>query len=268
LDKPFVRKLAHRLTEKGIICWIDEAELNIGDSLIEKISEGIEKMRFVAAIISNNSVKSNWVQKELSLAMSKEIKGRKVVVLPLLLNDCQLPSFLKDKMFADFRIESNFEKEFAKVMQAIGISSEKPDAAQAFARINDLLVTQPSHIRIVGINKNKTHIPDPRYSLYDVYFELSEAPSSTWSTIFEEERKYPRHSMWRHAWVEGKYIIVNCALEEIEKYHLRDIKEDIETVNGKYSAHINTIKAQKEAERKKREDEESKKNSFLDSLEI
>jgi len=40
-DKKWVRKLAERLTSDDVVVWIDEAELNIGDSLIEKISVGI-----------------------------------------------------------------------------------------------------------------------------------------------------------------------------------------------------------------------------------
>lgn len=65
-DKAFVRGLADRLTQAGAVVWLDEAALNIGDSLIERISEAIQEMEYVAAILSPRSVKSNWVQKELS----------------------------------------------------------------------------------------------------------------------------------------------------------------------------------------------------------
>ncbi|PEU28639.1 hypothetical protein CN532_11480 [Bacillus wiedmannii] len=41
-DKFFVRKLAERLIHSGVEVWIDEAEIKIGDSLIEKISQGIK----------------------------------------------------------------------------------------------------------------------------------------------------------------------------------------------------------------------------------
>jgi hypothetical protein len=32
-DKAWVRDLAKRLTQDGVVVWLDEAELNIGDSL-------------------------------------------------------------------------------------------------------------------------------------------------------------------------------------------------------------------------------------------
>ena len=63
-DKPWVRGLAERLMADDVVVWLDEAEINIGDSLIDKIAEGIKEMKFVAAIISKNSVESSWVQKE------------------------------------------------------------------------------------------------------------------------------------------------------------------------------------------------------------
>jgi len=36
-DKPFVRRLAADLDNQGIPYWLDEAEIKVGESLIEKI---------------------------------------------------------------------------------------------------------------------------------------------------------------------------------------------------------------------------------------
>lgn len=129
-DKPFVRKLAKRLDQEGVKVWIDEAQINIGDSLIQKISEGIEYADYVAAVISAKSVKSEWVRKELHLAMTKEIKGKKIVVLPLLVEHCDLPDFLKDKLYADFTNTKNFAREFLKLLRVIGIDKTKADRPQ------------------------------------------------------------------------------------------------------------------------------------------
>ena len=122
-DKPFVRELADRLKSDGVRVWLDEAELNIGDSLIEKISGGIEDMEYVAVIISKNSIESRWVQKEISLAMSKEIAGRSVTVLPILVNKCNLPEALADKLYADFTLRENFDDEYSKLLRAMGVAS-------------------------------------------------------------------------------------------------------------------------------------------------
>jgi TIR domain len=48
-DKPFVRELASYLRRYGIEVWVDEAEIKIGDSLIEKVGQGIKENAFVGA---------------------------------------------------------------------------------------------------------------------------------------------------------------------------------------------------------------------------
>ncbi|WP_203368849.1 toll/interleukin-1 receptor domain-containing protein [Cysteiniphilum marinum] len=101
-DKPFARKLATSLRASGHGVWIDEAEINIGDSLIEKIRDGIDEVDYVAAILSSNSINSAWVTKELDLASNREIEEGRIVVLPLLIEKVNLPGFLKGKFYGDF----------------------------------------------------------------------------------------------------------------------------------------------------------------------
>lgn len=108
-DKKFVNKLAKDLREEGYYVWIDDAEIKIGDSLIEKIREGIDKVAYVGAVISNNSINSEWVKRELDIAMNQEIEGKKVRVLPILLDDVCIPGFLVGKKYADFRKEDLYE---------------------------------------------------------------------------------------------------------------------------------------------------------------
>lgn len=82
-DKTFVRKLAADLRKAGARVWVDEAELQIGDSLIEKIREGIDEMEYVGAVLSPSSIASKWVQRELDVAMNLVIKSRHPFTLPL-----------------------------------------------------------------------------------------------------------------------------------------------------------------------------------------
>jgi len=125
-DKKFVNRLAADLMSAGVKVWLDEAEIKIGDSLILKIEEAISTVQYVAACLSLNSVKSNWVTKELDIAITKEIKGKHVVVLPLLLPGCredEIPSFLSDKCYADFRNPDKYQSELRKLLLRI-----KPEA--------------------------------------------------------------------------------------------------------------------------------------------
>jgi hypothetical protein len=100
--------LARSLRERGIVVWIDESEIAVGDSLFEKIGTGITNMQYLGVVLSPASVKSTWVQREVEIALAKEINGRKVAVLPILYKPCEVPPFLQSRLYADFRSPDSF----------------------------------------------------------------------------------------------------------------------------------------------------------------
>lgn len=101
-DKDFARHLATDLETLGFAVWFDKWELRVGDSLIERIEEGIQESQWMVVILSPAALKSEWVLKELRTGLTKEIGAKKVFVLPALCQEVSLPSFLQDKFYADF----------------------------------------------------------------------------------------------------------------------------------------------------------------------
>lgn len=89
--------------EYEIEVWYDQWEIKVGDSLRTKIAAGIEENDYLAVVLSEASIGSDWVQIELNAALAKELRERRVVVLPVLIQDCSIPTFLQDKKWADFR---------------------------------------------------------------------------------------------------------------------------------------------------------------------
>jgi len=124
-DKPFVRRLAANLDNQGIPYWLDEAEIKVGESLIEKIRDGIDKVDFVAVVLSPNSVASPWVQREVDVAMNREIMGRRVKVLPLMYMACDLPGFLLGKRYADFTEDTRYANALEDLVNSIGVVFNK-----------------------------------------------------------------------------------------------------------------------------------------------
>jgi len=96
-------KIAFDLRRRGIPVWYDEWELKVGDSLHDKIEAGITGSGYLTVLLSSESVLSQWVRKELNAALTLELEKKQVFVLPALLEDCDIPLFLKDKKYADFR---------------------------------------------------------------------------------------------------------------------------------------------------------------------
>ena len=277
-DKFFARKLAEKLREVGAIVWIDEAELKVGDSLIRRISDAIERTNYVAAILSHNSVSSEWVQKELALAMTKEIVGKKVIVLPILIEKCEIPEFLKDKYYADFTDPNDFETPFSKLLDTIGLTTPTIEVMKEKKVIIDYPKEEEppispklesfEDISITGTDKDMLYKPNPDKALYNVYFNLSARPSQEWAQIFEAERRVPRHTMWRHAWVEGQHIVVHCGLKEVKKYHLNDIKQDVANTNRKYREYLQQQAIEKEREKLREEKEDQEIEDGLEGLDF
>ncbi len=98
-DKPMVERIVGSLSAKKINLWFDRWEIRVGDSIANKISEGIKKSSYLLLILSTNSVKSPWVEKEMNAALMKEINSRNVVILPALIENCEFPEILKDKKY-------------------------------------------------------------------------------------------------------------------------------------------------------------------------
>jgi TIR domain len=133
-DKPFVRRLAMALQAKGVRVWVDEAEIKVGDSLLDKIQSAIDETDYLAVVLSPNSVKSSWVNQELKQALNHELKSKAVKVLPILLADCEVPGFLRDKKYADFRSESDFSASVSELLKRL-----LPEAAAGDNVVHGLL---------------------------------------------------------------------------------------------------------------------------------
>ncbi|MEO8403675.1 MAG: TIR domain-containing protein [Chitinophagaceae bacterium] len=72
--------LANALKECGVSVWLDSQQLEIGDSLRQKIDEGLSKSRFGIVIMSESFFKKLWTSKELDGLTARERNGFKVIL--------------------------------------------------------------------------------------------------------------------------------------------------------------------------------------------
>ena len=119
-----------------------------------------------------------------------------------------------------------------------------------------------TEIKITGLDVDRTQPSQKASGLRHMYLQLSSSPPAEWVQLFDKERSFPRHTMWRHAWIEGSYIVVDCVPDEIEQYHLRDLREDVNNSNQKYSQFL----ARSEAQQKAVADEKQNEKERLEEL--
>ncbi|MEI7748716.1 MAG: hypothetical protein WCI81_06545 [Chlorobiaceae bacterium] len=96
--------------------------------------------------------------------------------------------------------------------------------------------TEFEDIRITGLDAKAMRDSDKGSAMRLMHLTLSKSPPSNWGILFDQERQFPRHSMWRRAWIEGRYIVVDCVPEEIGQHHLADLKQDVANTNQQYRA--------------------------------
>src|SRR5687767_14898256 len=102
-DVDFVDWFANRLVARRHHIWMDRWELSIGDSLISKIQGALSESDAILIVLSKTSVASEWCKKELNSGLIRELEEKRVLVLPCVIDDCDIPLFLREKLYADFR---------------------------------------------------------------------------------------------------------------------------------------------------------------------
>jgi hypothetical protein len=159
-DKPLAKQIADTLQRLGGRVWLDDAEIKLGDSLIEKIRAGIDSVDYVIALVSENSVSSRWVSKELDIAMNQEIEGRRLKVLPILASKCLLPGFLTGKLYADMSTPKAYRTSLPMLLDRLEAPADALSKARRGESVDQLLDT--SWVRDLGAGL-RSDDPSTRY---------------------------------------------------------------------------------------------------------
>ncbi len=107
-DNAIAQQIVTALDQAGLQPWIDTREIKPGDSFLEKMNEGLGEASYVLLLLSRDSLESQWVQREWLSTLA----GRATVLIPVLLDDSEIPPLLRDIVHFDLRgkISTGVEK--------------------------------------------------------------------------------------------------------------------------------------------------------------
>lgn len=118
-DKDIVRKVASGLTKEGIRVWFDESSIKPGSQWVREIERGLDSSDFIAFFISSNSMRRGWTQKELQIALHRQVSGeRGAVLLPILLEQTEVPPLLRDIQWLDMT-DKDVERGISNLVKTI-----------------------------------------------------------------------------------------------------------------------------------------------------
>jgi hypothetical protein len=116
-NKDFVDKLAFQLVANNVNVWLDRWELSIGDSILDKVQKAVDGARALLVILSRDSVKSEWCKNEINAGLLRELEEKQVLVMPVLIEECSIPIFVRGKLYADFC--KNFDEGLRTILEGI-----------------------------------------------------------------------------------------------------------------------------------------------------
>jgi TIR domain len=110
-------RLAEDLRQAGHDVWLDEWAINIGDSIVNHIEEGLGGSAYLILCYSDAGVMSPWVSREWMSALYRQLEDCSVRILPVKLTGSIAPAILADINAADLR--ANWEKGLAMLLRSI-----------------------------------------------------------------------------------------------------------------------------------------------------
>ena len=116
-NSDFVLNLAKELREAGAEVWLDQLDIKPGTRWDKSIETALASSSTLLVVLSKSSVASNNVMDEVSYALEE---GKTVV--PILLEECEIPFRLRRLQFADFT--SSHDTGIATLTSALNLDAE------------------------------------------------------------------------------------------------------------------------------------------------
>lgn len=119
-DYSAAKGLYDNLLEKNYSPWLDKEKLQVGSNWDFKIRQALKESDFVIILLSSISIKKRgFVQREFKLAL-KYLEDKlidDIYIIPILLNDCEVPAQLESIQW----IKSSEENYLGKILDSINI---------------------------------------------------------------------------------------------------------------------------------------------------
>jgi len=126
-DMEFVNCLANSLAFHGVPIFFDEHDIKVGDNIPTKIYKGLEQATHVVYVLSKNSIKSEWVVEELSVAKMRQMANLGCRILPILIGNVSPPpniAHIKYTKFKNWKVKENYQKAFQELLTSLDIKTD------------------------------------------------------------------------------------------------------------------------------------------------
>ncbi|MBK8259377.1 MAG: toll/interleukin-1 receptor domain-containing protein [Polyangiaceae bacterium] len=120
VDKPMVRRIEKALRAAGHEPWLDENEIELGDSIPAAVESALRRSDFLLLCLSNASADRHWVEAERHATFMLQMRDGKSRLLPVRLEDVKPPFLLGPYAYVDaFPDDEAFDRAMKRIVRAI-----------------------------------------------------------------------------------------------------------------------------------------------------
>lgn len=161
-DRGHVRELAKRIQTAGYSVFFDEFEEFWGQDLSAKLHDVYSKQsKYCVIFVSEHYLKKPWTNLERKAALTRAMQQHDVYVLPIRVDDSELPGLAGVTAYKDVR-ESSMDEIFASLKAILG--PPPPRAALVKRREDDAIVRMYPR-NFLGIVVQKDNLVAPWFNL-------------------------------------------------------------------------------------------------------
>ena len=100
-DQDAAERLARDLQNRNYVVWLDIWKINIGDSIVERVNDGLSGSSHLVLCYSDTGSMGPWMSREWMSTLARQLKGVQVRLLPVRLTGGSPPAILADLKYAD-----------------------------------------------------------------------------------------------------------------------------------------------------------------------
>ena len=116
-DQATAERLTADLAKRGIKTWFDQQEILVGDSISERIREGLRSADYLLVLLSKETRKSVWVDREIGVAFKKFGDDANIAIIPVRIDDSPVSPLFSTIKYVD--LYAGYEKALSDILSRI-----------------------------------------------------------------------------------------------------------------------------------------------------
>lgn len=126
-DIDLAQRLYADLQDHGVHCWFAPEDMKIGNKIRLEIDRAIHQHTKLLLILSETSVKSQWVEQEVETGLSRENKEKQIILFPIRIDNAVMEdnagwsSYLKNTRhigdFTKWKTQDSYQKSLNRLLR-------------------------------------------------------------------------------------------------------------------------------------------------------